>query len=927
LPRSIHRAEPSEALKASVVWGTGLDQPCVMLSENQVDSFSTGLPVSGERFNKGNRGAFFIQSSFAVPAGGGRDWRLLADVSQGPSQLAELFKCIRQDFTRELIDRDIESGSQRLLKLVGKSDGCQVSSDALLTSRHFSNTLFNVMRGGTFDNDYRFSLPDFLKFVESWNAPLRQRFVSVFDSLEEPLTRDSVLLAIESIDDADMERLAMEYLPLVFSRRHGDPSRPWNHFSIDIRNADGSDKLNYQGNWRDIFQNWEALAISYPEYIESFIARFVNATTADGYNPYRITRDGFDWELLSPEDPWSNIGYWGDHQVNYLVKFLELSGRYHPGALGSLLTRQIFVYANVPYRVKSHDELVNDPISSIEFDYDLADTITRKVEETGHDGKLLNLEDGTVCRVNLFEKLMVPALSKISNLVPGGGIWMNTQRPEWNDANNALAGYGLSMVTLCYLRRYLVQLAELLANSENDAYAVSVEVLEFFTGLENVLKNRIAMFDAVVIDKGRKEITDQLGRLAEVYRTTIYHGFSGSKGMLECSRALTFIDNCLDQLDFNISHSRRPDGLFHSYNLVQFGNGGYGVENLDEMLEGQVAVLSSGYLGLEESLKLLKTLRESKIYSSEKNSYYLYPYRKLKHFLEKNVIEQSMVSVNKWIQSELKSGRDEFVEKDCDGLIHFNSRFRNSVELRAALEGETGIDESDIDTACNIFETVFDHRQFTGRSGSMYKYEGLGCIYWHMVSKLLLATQEILSLSPVGMADERISGELMERYDEIKDGLGVHKSPDQYGAFPIDPYSHTPAFTGVQQPGMTGQAKEDLITRFGELGVIIDCGEISFAPMLLNQHEFLTEPVDWRYSVGGDVQSEHLEAGSLAFCLCGVPVIYRLSDQHAMCLHMTNNEKRAIKGASMGKKWSQSLFRREGRIRKVVVDIPRDLLR
>ncbi len=39
--------------------------------------------------------------------------------------------------------------------------------------------------------------------------------------------------------------------------------------------------------------------------------------------------------------------------------------------------------------------------------------------------------------------------------MPDGGIWMNTQRPEWNDANNALVGRGLSVVTLAYLRRYL----------------------------------------------------------------------------------------------------------------------------------------------------------------------------------------------------------------------------------------------------------------------------------------------------------------------------------------------------------------------------------------------------------------------------------------------------------------------------------------
>ena len=33
---------------------------------------------------------------------------------------------------------------------------------------------------------------------------------------------------------------------------------------------------------------------------------------------------------------------------------------------------------------------------------------------------------------------------------------MNTQRPEWNDANNALVGNGVSMVTFYYLRRFLV---------------------------------------------------------------------------------------------------------------------------------------------------------------------------------------------------------------------------------------------------------------------------------------------------------------------------------------------------------------------------------------------------------------------------------------------------------------------------------------
>ncbi len=47
------------------------------------------------------------------------------------------------------------------------------------------------------------------------------------------------------------------------------------------------------------------------------------------------------------------------------------------------------------------------------------------------------------------------------------------------------------------------------------------------------------------------------------------------------------------------------------------------------------------------------------------------------------------------------------------------------------------------DDVLKIYESVFNHKAFTGRSGTFYKYEGLGSIYWHMVSKLVLAVQEI----------------------------------------------------------------------------------------------------------------------------------------------------------------------------------------
>ena len=41
------------------------------------------------------------------------------------------------------------------------------------------------------------------------------------------------------------------------------------------------------------------------------IAKFLNNSTADGYNPYRVFRDGFDWEVQEPHNPWADSAIGG----------------------------------------------------------------------------------------------------------------------------------------------------------------------------------------------------------------------------------------------------------------------------------------------------------------------------------------------------------------------------------------------------------------------------------------------------------------------------------------------------------------------------------------------------------------------------------------------------------------------------------------
>ena len=173
--------------------------------------------------------------------------------------------------------------------------------------------------------------------------------------------------------------------------------------------------------------------------------------------------------------------------------------------------------------------MVRDPKATIRFDLDAATRSAARVDEVGGDGRLLWGTDRSVYLVTLLEKLLVPALAKLSNYVPGGGIWMNTQRPEWNDANNALVGYGLSMVTLYQLRRYLDRLQLMVAATGIDEVQMSIEVSDWLAAITGVLRGNLDLAADGVDDRQRKGLMDELGWAFFEYRSRVYAtGFSGT---------------------------------------------------------------------------------------------------------------------------------------------------------------------------------------------------------------------------------------------------------------------------------------------------------------------------------------------------------------------------------------------------------------
>ena len=481
------------------------------------------------------------------------------------------------------------------------------------------------------------------------------------------------------------------------------------------------------------------------------ISTFLNATTADGYNPYRITNEGIDWEVPDPDNPWANIGYWSDHQIIYLQKLMEISVKVHPGKLKEFLSRPIFSYANVPYRIKPYAELLKDPYNSIDFVWEMEDEIDSRVKERGTDGKLVYTRNGCVLHVTLTEKLLTLLLAKSVNFVPEGGIWMNTQRPEWNDANNALVGKGLSVVTLCYSRRFIDFFKDLLEDSDLNTVEVDIDVQRLYIQISKILRRYLNTLQGSFNDKQRRSFMDALGQAGSDFRSKIYEqGLSGECLQVPLSDLIEFLDLVMQYVEHSLLANKRSDNLYHTYNILNLNDECASISHLDEMLEGQVAILSSGYLSDEESLALLERLRHSELFRPDQHSYILYPDRKLPGFLEKNNISPEQVREISFSAGAGKVNDKTLLVKDEDGNYHFSGSIQNAKDVTRALDALkegyrfAGLVEADSEKILILFENIFRHDEFTGRSGTFFAYEGLGSIYWHMISKLLLAVQETI---------------------------------------------------------------------------------------------------------------------------------------------------------------------------------------
>jgi hypothetical protein len=911
------RPEPAESLRATVAWSVGLRGGRTISTEGRAEAFRRGEPLGNQPRARGCFGGYLAGDSLRLAPGECRDWFMVVDGGLDQPAILDLRHWLGSaaDPAAEL-EASLAAEADGLRSRVAAADGVQVTADQVATAHHASNTLFNIMRGGLPADGSRCPPGDLSAFLGGRSRAVLDRHRE-WAERADGRDRDAVVAEAAGRGDPQLARLVTEYMPLCFSRRHGDPSRPWNRFSIRTRDRSGRPLCGYAGNWRDIFQNWEALAHSYPTLLPAMVAAFLNATTADGYNAYRITREGIDWEVPDPTDPWGHIGYWGDHQIVYLLRLLEAQERFWPGQLAARLNEALFSHAVVPYRILGFDEICRDPRNSIRFEPAVHCRLLEQAEAIGGDGRLLPGPDGEPLLASLVEKLLVPALVKLTNLVPGGGIWLNTQRPEWNDANNALAGWGLSLVTVCYLRRFLSFVDRLLA-------AAAVPDLQLSTLAAPLVED----LTRAMRDGGSDaEMAERLGRAGERHRQAVYAvAFDGQAPAagpappIAVAAVRAMLARGIDLLDETIRRNRRPDGLYHAYNVLAEPPGraaaaGPAIRHLEPMLEGQVAVLSSGLSSDDEAVEVLAAIRRSPLYRADQRSYLLQPDREPVPFLDRNRLPADWRERVPTLAARVDAGAAAASVLARDGTARFAADLTNAQDLRRAVAGLADLPAAERAAAEVLWEEVFRHQEFTGRSGTFFAFEGLGSIYWHMVAKLLVAVQECHARAAGPARQELAAG-----YRRIREGLGFRKSAAEYGAFPTDAYSHTPRHAGAQQPGMTGQVKEELLTRLAELGVQIEAGGVRFAPEQL--------PPEERMPAGGTLscldptgrqRSLPIPAGGLGFTLCQVPVLYRFdAPAPAVTIHRADGSE-TIPGDTLPPRLAGELFRRTGSITAIEV--------
>ena len=119
---------------------------------------------------------------------------------------------------------------------------------------------------------------------------------------------------------------------------------------------------------------------------------------------------------------------------------------------------------------------------------------------------------------------------------------------------------------------------------------------------------------------------------------------------------------------------------------------------------------------------------------------------------------------------------------------------------------------------------------------------------------------------------------------------------------------------------MTGQVKEEILTRLGELGLRVESGRIIIRPTLLREREWLEHDARFEYlGVGGVEDVIDLPPASLAFTFCQVPVVYHRREPVGARVTLADGTASSSDSLELPEDVSAHVFARSGWVKQIDV--------
>lgn len=396
----------------------------------------------------------------------------------------------------------------------------------------------------------------------------------------------------------------------VFSRKHGDPERDYNFFSLS---AEYYSQGN--GNFRDVNQNRRNDILFEPKIGSSNIKTFGSLIQLDGYNPLSVAGSLFELKKetdieslisaifsadktdrlvafsecfnqllkkkLTPgllakfyEDNKVDLkvgvlvfvnevlkncelkiqaafgeGYWSDH-FTYTYDLIETYSKIYPDKMKALLVEdRSYTIFKSPATVRKVSEKIGLTKEGKVRQYGMIDHYHQGQARQNFEGFEVD-KHGEVIKTSLLDKLLILVFNKFLLLDQGGmGIEMEGGKPGWNDAMNGLPGLiGSGLSETIELKRIIEFLLTQL-ESQDKSYLLA-ETVELHRELELL----IALFNEKQDFTPEQDFSfwQKRCQVRESYRERIYENPNFDATPLGHGRILHVLEPMLGYIDKGI---------------------------------------------------------------------------------------------------------------------------------------------------------------------------------------------------------------------------------------------------------------------------------------------------------------------------------------------------------------------------------------